>query len=340
MKWKFSRCTSWNASRWRVGGKPGLGAGDVEAHDAVITPPHCELGDLARPCRGAHGRDQAVDRDRVARRGRRCDPSAKPSMHGSHHVVEAECCLSVQLRRESAPRHTRRRQLRDPPRTRTQLGTVRRGLHHGQGVVEPVEVEHEISTVGTGDEPLRELFDIGRGQALVAARLRELEHRRRTHATVEVIVQQRFGCSPQRLEIGPAHGSRVPATCRNPRSGMSSPRCNQLSAGYDSRPLDQMHRVRVARLRRAVRPAVVRELPVQHDQGARGRLERHEPPVAGLGKGRVVERVESRAALRRGRRNRFRSGPRCPPGSAHRHPFSSVASSNANQNPTHVKGSV
>ena len=44
--WKFSRRTASKASRWRVGGKPGLGPGDVEADHAVVAVAHGQLGDL------------------------------------------------------------------------------------------------------------------------------------------------------------------------------------------------------------------------------------------------------------------------------------------------------
>ena len=54
---------SWNASRWRRRRVARLGAGDVEADDAVVAIAHGQLGDLERAGGLAHGRDEGADRD-------------------------------------------------------------------------------------------------------------------------------------------------------------------------------------------------------------------------------------------------------------------------------------
>ena len=148
------------------------------------------------------------------------------------------------------------------------------------------------------------------------------------------------------------------ATRRQPRSGQKRPAWP--GNAMDERPqrhrrrtlqpvrrrvarrrLDAVEAVGVAARRRAVDVAPVREQSVEHDERARRRLDRHEAV------GRCRQRASSRATNRvpsslvgPARSKRCRSGPRCPPGWAHRHPFSSVASSMANQKPTTLSGSV
>ncbi len=200
-----------------------LGAGDVEPDDAVVAPPHRDLGDLARSRLSAHRGEERVHGDRMARGGGPLRPDPEAVDHRADDVIEPELALGVQLRREpdlrvhdTVGREILRTLCRDPHQ-----GLA--CLHHGQRVIERFEVEDEVLLVRTRHEPLSQLADIFRREAGVAARIRELDDGGGTHSAVEVVVQQGLRRPDQRLEGRAAHA--------NPRSGKSSPRCNQLSSG-------------------------------------------------------------------------------------------------------------
>ena len=205
------------------GREAGLGSRDVEADDAIVTPPHRELGDLTRPRLSAHGREQRVHRDRMTCGGRTLGSDREAVDHRADDIVEPELSLGVQLGGEpdlgvhdAVGRQVLGALSRDPHQRLARL-------HHRKRVVETLEVQHQVLLVRTRHEPLRELADILRRQTGVAARIRELDHGRGAHPAVEVIVQQRLGRPHEGVERRAAHA--------NPRSGMSTPRCNQFSSG-------------------------------------------------------------------------------------------------------------
>ncbi len=65
-----------------------------------------------------------------------------------------------------------------------------RRLHHGEGVVERLEVARQGAGVGTVAEPGSQALRFGGREAVVADVGRQVEDRRRTQSPVEVVVQQ------------------------------------------------------------------------------------------------------------------------------------------------------
>ena len=226
-------------------GESRLGAGDVEPDDAVVAPPHRDLGDLARSRLCAHGREQRVERDRTPAAAARSDPSRKPSITApttSSSPSSPSVCSSGANRTSAYTTPSAARSSAHSAATRIKASRV---CITAERVVERFEVEDEVLVVRARHEPLRELVDIGRRQPGVAARFGELDHRRGPHTAIEVIVQQGLRRSAERLERGTAHAP-------NPRSGKSSPRCSQLSLGYTAEPSITCNEY-AWRLRRAVR---------------------------------------------------------------------------------------
>ena len=113
--------------------------------------------------------------------------------------------------------------------------------------------------------------------------------------------------------------------------------------GYSGAALDDVHASRrAARPLRPVRSRPVGQPAVQHDEGARpppraGRADRPRP-VRGAAWGRVARSGCRRRRSPRPARSAAAAGRGGPPGSAHRQPLSSVASSSANQKPDHRIG--
>ena len=95
VKWKFSRRRYSNASRCRVGGNPGLGAGDVESDDAPVAVGDGQLGDLARAGGVAHRGRQRADPDDVAPLGSGGLAGAEPGEDGVHDLLEAQPAVGV-----------------------------------------------------------------------------------------------------------------------------------------------------------------------------------------------------------------------------------------------------
>ena len=195
--WKFSRCTYWKASRWRVGGIAGLGAGDVEADHAVVAPAHRQLGDLPAARRRAHGRGDDVDGQVGAGRA-----AGEAVEHRLDHLVERQPGLGAQLGRhahlgvDDAVGGQVLGALVGDPLDRVAV------LHHADGVGERLEVQHEVVALGAAVEPLGELVDVGGRQAVVAVLAGQLDDRGRPQATVEVVVQQHLGRPGQQLGGG------------------------------------------------------------------------------------------------------------------------------------------
>ena len=137
----------------------------------------------------------------------------------------------------------------------------------------------------------------------------------------------------------PSHGSGLPGRTAqaNPRSGSPGPRCSQLLRRQARRAVGGVQRVGVARQRRAVRRAVVRQQAVEAHQRAGLHRQRDR---AGRRAARASSSRRCMRTLSPSRTKRLRSGPRWPPGSTHRQPLSRVASSSANQNAVTLTGSV
>ena len=75
-------------------------------------------------------------------------------------------------------------------------------LHHADGVVERLEVEHEVLAGGALGEPRGQLGLVGGGQAGVARLPRQLDHRGRPQTAVEVVVEEHLRRPAQLLERG------------------------------------------------------------------------------------------------------------------------------------------
>ena len=130
-------------------------------------------------------------------------PRRNPSTHRLHHLVEREPLAQVLLGREphlgvddavggqvlgALLGHARERVLR---------------LHHADGVVERLEVEHEVLPGGAFGEPAGELGLVGGGQARRSPCSRgQLDHRGRAQAAVEVVVQEHLRRPAQLVEGG------------------------------------------------------------------------------------------------------------------------------------------
>ena len=137
--------------------------------------------------------------------------------------------------------------------------------------------------------------------------------------------------------VVPAAANRSPRRDQKPRSGMSGARCSQLSGAVGAPAIDDVQRVGVARARRAVGRAAVRQQTVQDDQRALRHLERHQPVAR---QRRRIERDHLGPVVRPAdvaADEAARSGPLWPPGAAYRQPFRVVASSSANHRPTHAR---
>ena len=154
VKWAFSRWRYSNASRCRVGGYPASAPAMSNPHDAAVAVRDRELGDLPEfaacriavtICRTTIGWPAAAARP---------SPSSKPVPHGLHDLVEGQARASGAARARTAPRHRRRRPAaRSSAHSRGHPAQVLGALHHGDRVVERLEVAHQRSGVGGVDEP-------------------------------------------------------------------------------------------------------------------------------------------------------------------------------------------
>jgi len=203
----------------------GLGAGDVEAHHAGIAPTHGELGDLETARRGAHGRQDRVDREIGAGR------TASEARHDRvGHFVEGEPGLGGELGCET---HFGVHHAVGGEILRAFEGHALDGvtvLHDPDGVGEGLEIEHEIVALGAAVEPAREIVDVGGGESLVTELGSEFDDGGRPQATVEVVVQEDLGVGEVLADVdGHAFTRREPPSSR--RSGRSGVRCNQFQSG-------------------------------------------------------------------------------------------------------------
>ena len=198
------------------GREAGLGSGDVEPDDAVVTPPHRELGDLTRPRLSAHGREQRVHRDRMACGGGPLGSHREAVDHRADDVVEPELALGVQLGREpdlgvhdAVGREVLGALGRDPHQRLARL-------HHRERVVER---PRGTAPGPSGSRPRRTTARARRRRSSADRCSRthrgELDHRRGPHPAVEVVVQQRLGRPRQGVERRAAQRRTPGAACRH-----------------------------------------------------------------------------------------------------------------------------
>jgi hypothetical protein len=123
-------------------------------------------------------------------------PLAKPGLHRLDHRLQRQPAPGAQLGRVT-----------DLGVHDTVGGQVEHGLRgdplqrllplqHRDGVRERLEVAHQGTRRGRGDEPGRQLRGVGAGQ-LVAHLVGQLDERAGAQAAVEVVVQQDLGCGEQ-----------------------------------------------------------------------------------------------------------------------------------------------
>ena len=209
----------------------GLGARDVEAHDARITPAHRQLGDLQAAGGRPHGRADGVDREVGARRA---DPEALQD--GVEHLVQGQPGLDVELGGEA---HLGVHEAVGGEVLGALGGHADDGvavLHHADGVRERLQVEHEVVALGAAVEPRAEVVDVGGREAGVAVLRRQLDDGGGAQATVEVVVEDdlRRPLDADRVDHGAGLIERRPAAAgrASGRSGMVGSRCNQFQLGY------------------------------------------------------------------------------------------------------------
>ena len=78
------------------------------------------------------------------------------------------------------------------------------GLHHADRVLERLEVEVEVVSVGALVEPLGQLVDVGRGKGMARV-AGQVDHGGGAEAAVEVVVQDDLGGPPDLGEGGCGH---------------------------------------------------------------------------------------------------------------------------------------
>ena len=154
VKWEFSRWRYSNASRWRVGGNPA----SAPAMSKPATPRSRQAiassAISTRPGLVPHRGQQLADDDPAAAGGH---PLVEALLDRRDDLVERQAAARRAARARSAPRRRRRRRRPGPRRTRGRPASMRRpGLHHGDGVVEGLEVAHQRAGVGRLGEPAAE----------------------------------------------------------------------------------------------------------------------------------------------------------------------------------------
>ena len=162
----------------------GLWAGDVEAGHTVVAVAHGELGDLERPRRLAHGRQQGPDDDRAPGCGGAFHAAVEAGQHGLDDLFEGQVPFRVQLGGKTY--------LRVDDAVVGQVLHALGGhpleglgrLHDRHRVHEALQVAHEVAPRRGGDEPGRQLARVRRRQSGVALLGRQFDHRRRAEAPV------------------------------------------------------------------------------------------------------------------------------------------------------------
>ena len=149
----------------RDGQEAVLGAGDVEADGALVAVADGEFGDLLAAVCVPHGGDQLAHLDLAAGLGHGVHAGFEAFLHGLDDFVQGQALLEVLLRRPAdfAVHHAVVREV-----LHEFLGDAEQaflGLHHGNGVVERLQVADQRAGVGGLAEPLAQRHGIGRREA-------------------------------------------------------------------------------------------------------------------------------------------------------------------------------
>jgi hypothetical protein len=162
-----------------------LRARDVEAHHAQVPVADGQLGDLQRPCRGPHAREQPADDDPGPRAA-----EAEPRQHRLDHLIEAQSPFDMQLGSEpdlgvdDAVRGQVLSAFGGDPDQRL------RCLHDRDRVLERLQIQLKMATPGGAGHRLGQHVRIGARQTVVADGLGQLHDGLGAQAAIQVIVQQ------------------------------------------------------------------------------------------------------------------------------------------------------
>ena len=169
-----------------------LGAGDVEADGAVVAVADGQFGDLLAAVGVAHGGDELADLDLAAGLGDGVHAGFEAGLHGLDDVVQAQALLQVLLGRPAhlAVHDAVVGQVLDELLRDAEQALL--GLHHGDGVVEGLEVADQGAGVGGFAEPLPQRDGIGGGQR-VAGGLGKFNDGGRAESAVQVVVKGNLG---------------------------------------------------------------------------------------------------------------------------------------------------
>ncbi len=169
-----------------------LGAGDVEADGTVVAVADGQFGDLLAAVGVAHGGDELTHLDIAAGLCHGVHSSFEAGLHGFDHVVQAQALLQAPFGR---PAHLAVHDavvgqvfgefLRDAEQALL-------GLHHGDGVVEGLQVADQGAGVGGFAEPLPQ-GDGVRGRQRVADGLSKFNDGGRLESAVQVVVKGNLG---------------------------------------------------------------------------------------------------------------------------------------------------
>ena len=178
----------------------GFRAGDIEADDPRVPPSDGRLRDLDRAGRLAHGGDEDLHGDGMARRGGalRTDPEALDV--GLDHLVQRQLPLGREF---GCVAHFRI----DDAVSREILGALGRDPHdrvalleHADGVDKGFEVQLERLSIGSASDPRREIVRIGGRETTVTVLGGQVDNRRRSKASVKMIVEQGLGSALDGIE--------------------------------------------------------------------------------------------------------------------------------------------
>ena len=169
-----------------------LGAGDVEADGAVVAVADGQLGDFLAAVGVAHGGDQLADLDVAAGLGDGIDTGIEARLHGLDGLVQAQALRQVLF---GGPAHFTVDNAVVGEVFDEFLGDAEEpvlGLHHGDGVVERLEVADQRAGVGGFAEPLPQGDGVG-GRQRVSHGLGKFNDGGRTESAVQVVVKGNLG---------------------------------------------------------------------------------------------------------------------------------------------------
>ena len=169
-----------------------LGPGNIEADGAVVAVADGQFRDFLAAVGVPHGGDQLADLDIASGLGDGVDAGFEARLHGLDGLVQAQALLEVLF---GGPAHFTVDHAVVGQVFDEFLGDAEEaflGLHHGNGVVEGLEVADQRAGVGRFAEPLPQRDGIGGGQG-VSRGLGKFNDGGRTESAVQVVVKGNLG---------------------------------------------------------------------------------------------------------------------------------------------------